>query len=60
MKQKEMAEASHTLNAGPGGWFCPCCNPYGMHPRKGKPLAARLVRRNMKNQLRNNLAWGEV
>lgn len=41
------------LNAGPGGWHCNCCNPFGCNPRKMKPLARRHVRRVFKQMTRN-------
>lgn len=33
------------LNAGPGGWHCPCCNPMGCSSRKMKVRARRMLRR---------------
>lgn len=40
-----------TLRPGPGGWYCHCCNPYSMSPRRMKPLARRLARRVAKHRL---------
>mgnify|MGYP006931609950 CR=1 FL=1 len=39
------------MRDGPGGWQCPCCNPFGCSPRKMKPLARRRLRRNRKQNL---------
>lgn len=39
------------LKTGSGGWYCACCNPYDMHPRKMKPLARRRLRRVEKMRL---------
>jgi hypothetical protein len=39
------------LNAGPGGWHCPCCNAYGCCARKMKDRAHRLFRRVAKLNL---------
>jgi len=33
------------MSGGPGGWQCPCCNPFGCSVRKMKPLARRRLRR---------------
>ena len=41
----------HDLTVGPGGWKCPCCNPYYKTPRKAKPLSHRATRRHMKQEL---------
>ena len=43
------------LQAGPGGWGCPCCNPYGCHPRNMKHLARRHVRRKSKLAVRRQI-----
>ena len=40
------------LRSGPGGWGCPCCNPYSCSPRRMKKLARRLVRRVSKQETR--------
>ena len=40
------------LNRGPGGWKCPCCNPFDRHPRNMKHKAHRLARHVRKNDLR--------
>lgn len=40
------------LSGGPGGWHCPCCNPYDCAPRNMKRKARRLVRRTSKQLLR--------
>lgn len=34
-----------------GGWYCPCCNPYGCHPRSMKKLARRRFRRVSKQRV---------
>lgn len=39
------------LNAGPGGWLCPCCNPYHCSPNKMKKLARRRLRHLKKQNL---------
>jgi hypothetical protein len=44
------------LNAGPGGWGCPCCNPFGCSPRKMKHKARRMIRHINKQNLRNEEA----
>jgi hypothetical protein len=44
------------LNAGPGGWHCPCCNPFHCHPRKMKAKARRMVRHINKQNLRKEEA----
>lgn len=36
------------LCAGPAGWRCPCCNPFGCAPRRMKARARRMVRRAAK------------
>lgn len=41
------------LNAGPGGWKCPCCNPYRRPARRMKALAHRIVRRKGKQAARS-------
>ena len=40
------------LNGGPGGWRCPCCNPYRCAPCRMKAKAHRLARRVGKAALR--------
>jgi hypothetical protein len=40
---------------GPGGLYCPCCNPYNVHPRKMKHLVRRKVRRITKSETRKAL-----
>lgn len=52
MSLKKDYLGTHKLNAGPGGWRCPCCNPYGRSPRKMKAQAHRLLRRVSKQALR--------
>lgn len=54
MKEKEYTENAK-LNAGPGGWKCPCCNPYGVPTRKMRKLAHRRIRRTKKNLLKKEL-----
>lgn len=54
MSLKQEYKAIHKLRAGPGGWYCPCCNPYGRHPRNMKHLAHRLVRRKSKQKVNNH------
>jgi hypothetical protein len=51
MSLKNTYRGVSTLRGGPAGWHCPCCNPYGQSPRKMKPLARRLYRRGLKQQL---------
>lgn len=38
-------------HTGPGGFRCPCCNPYGMSPRKSKKLDNRYLRRKLKQNI---------
>ena len=45
----------HTLQSGPGGWGCTCCNPFDCSSRKMKPKARRIVRRVNKYRLRVEL-----
>lgn len=40
------------LRSGPGGIGCPCCNPYGCHPRNMKHRARRLVRRKTRQAIK--------
>ena len=40
------------MNAGPGGWGCPCCNPFNKGPRRMKVLARRYVRHVAKSAIR--------
>jgi hypothetical protein len=42
---------STKLKGGPGGWDCPCCNPFYCSPRKMKALARRLARRKLRIDL---------
>ena len=37
-------------HVGPGGIGCACCNPYGCHPRKSKPLSKRRKRRKEREE----------
>ena len=53
MKVKEYTEASEKLHGGPGGWYCPCCNPFHCNPRNMKAKARRIVRRVNKQRLKN-------
>ncbi len=43
------------LKGGPGGIYCPCCNPYCCCPQKMKPKSRRLTRRVKKQELRKEL-----
>lgn len=52
------AASSKKLLNGPGGHRCPCCNPFGKHPRKSKKLASRHARRVSKTNLRGEEAGG--
>jgi hypothetical protein len=51
--QCEMRFASSKLAVGPGGWSCACCVP--MNPKKDKGKIHRMVRRNMKHKLINQV-----
>jgi hypothetical protein len=51
MSLKKTYRSHKKLNAGPGGWGCPCCNPYRCHPRRMKSKARRFVRRVEKARL---------
>lgn len=50
MKKTEK-EMKRTLN-GYGGIKCPCCNKWGVHPRKSKPLERRMIRRVVNEEIR--------
>jgi hypothetical protein len=54
-----MASVCHKLVGGPGGWYCTCCNPLMVSPRRMKPLARRLFRRRLRQLDRNQMADGE-
>lgn len=45
---------------GYAGWKCPCCNPFGMSPRKMKPRARRIMRhvskRNWKKEAQEEMS----
>jgi hypothetical protein len=43
------------LCKGPGGWKCPCCNPFGRSPANMKPQARRLLRRVKKQEFNKEL-----
>lgn len=53
--KKAATSASSKLLDGPGGWRCPCCNPYERSPRRMKALARRRIRRCSKAILRKDL-----
>ncbi len=55
---KEHAAASATLNAGPGGIRCSCCNPFRgtKSAHAAKKLASRLARRVNKAKQ----PWGDA
>jgi len=50
---KEHAAASKTLNAGPGGMKCSCCNPFPgtKSAHQAKKLSSRTARRTAKLKL---------
>jgi hypothetical protein len=52
MIKKTEKEMMRTLN-GYGGIKCPCCNKWGVHPRKSKPLERRYIRRTIKQIVRD-------
>jgi hypothetical protein len=52
MMRKTEKEMKRTLN-GYGGIKCPCCNKWGVHPRKSKPLERRFIRRTIKQIVRD-------
>jgi len=51
MGLKKDYKGINKLKGGPGGWHCPCCNPYHCHPRNMKRKASRLARRKRKQNL---------
>ena len=40
---------------GIGGFGCPCCNLYHVHPNKAKPKDSRYVRRKVRQNLQKAL-----
>jgi hypothetical protein len=40
------------VKIGPGGYYCPCCNPFGVNTRKLKRYSHRILRRFLKRKLR--------
>jgi len=51
-RKKGLGKIYHRyIHSGPGGWHCPCCNPWRTSVRKMKTLARRKVRRAMKQRL---------
>ena len=54
-KKSEYTIASAKLHAGPGGWYCICCNPYRCSPRNMKMKARRVVRRVNKQRIKIEL-----
>jgi hypothetical protein len=52
MMKKTEKELKRTLN-GYGGIKCPCCNKWGVHPRKSKRLESRMIRRVIKQFVRD-------
>ena len=50
MMMRTEKDMRRTLN-GYGGIKCPCCNKWGVHPRKSKPLERRYIRRTVKQQV---------
>ena len=55
---KEHAALSSTLNAGPGGLKCSCCNPFPgtKSAHQAKKLSSRLSRRAAKLKLGKEMA----
>ena len=51
MKRTEK-ELKRTLK-GYGGIKCTCCNKWGVHPRKSKRLERRMIRRVIKQEVRD-------
>lgn len=51
MGLKKDYKSKGKLNGGPGGWRCPCCNPYHTSPRKMKAKARRRLRRTTKGEV---------
>lgn len=41
--------------SGPKGWYCPCCNPFGCHPRNMKKKIRRSARRRFRQEIRDLL-----
>jgi hypothetical protein len=54
-KMKKCYLEISSLRAGPGGWRCPCCNPYNTSPRRMKRKARRHVRRNNRQMLHKEI-----
>lgn len=52
MMMRTEKDMRRTLN-GYGGIKCPCCNKWGVHPRKSKPLERRYIRRTIKQIVRD-------
>lgn len=48
---RESMRCGYFKGVGPGGISCPCCNPYGTHPRKMKKNVKRTNRRKAKQNL---------
>jgi hypothetical protein len=46
----------YAKGVGPGGLGCPCCNPYGCHPRNMKHYVRRVLRRKNKQALKVHMA----
>lgn len=44
------------LPTGPGGFSCPCCQPFKARHAEAKILAARWVRRGNRQRIRTALA----
>jgi len=44
-----------TLNGGPGGIRCKCCNPYKVKARRMKAVSRRMARRIAKRELASNV-----
>jgi len=53
MSYKKWVEESG-IKVGPGGMYCPCCNPYNEHPRKSKKKIKRAARRKIKQDLKKD------
>ena len=45
----------HGFPVGPGGRDCPCCSPFGEHPRNTKQLERQMVRTRAKRAVKREI-----
>lgn len=50
LKRDYIRTTTGKMTSGPGGWHCPCCNPYSCEVRKMKRKARRRIRRTAKQK----------